>query len=102
MYGRSDGLREILVLIVARLDSGKFPLPSLAIPYSFARLPLPAARRQDAVTTAIWPLAPLCSICDKPVELETSKTDHDGLAVHEECYFQKLKNALDGKRPTHP
>jgi hypothetical protein len=27
-----------------------------------------------------------CFICDKPVWLETAKTDEFGNAVHEECY----------------
>ena len=35
-------------------------------------------------------LSPLCSICGKPVDLETSKTDDDGQAVHEECYAASL------------
>jgi hypothetical protein len=29
----------------------------------------------------------LCPICDKPVKLETAKTDEDGHVIHEECYF---------------
>jgi hypothetical protein len=33
---------------------------------------------------------PLCSICKKPVELESSKTDSNGVAVHEECYARKI------------
>ena len=33
---------------------------------------------------------PACSICNKPVQLETSKTDENGSAVHEECYVLKL------------
>jgi hypothetical protein len=28
---------------------------------------------------------PRCSICDRPVNLETSKTDEYGNAIHEEC-----------------
>ena len=32
----------------------------------------------------------VCSICKKPVELETSKTDEHGLAVHEDCYASKI------------
>jgi hypothetical protein len=28
---------------------------------------------------------PICSVCNEPVELETSKTDAHGKAVHEEC-----------------
>jgi hypothetical protein len=27
-----------------------------------------------------------CSICGNPVSLETSNTDEQGMAVHEECY----------------
>jgi hypothetical protein len=27
-----------------------------------------------------------CSICGNPVSLEASKTDEQGMAVHEECY----------------
>jgi hypothetical protein len=30
---------------------------------------------------------PLCPVCNKPVPLETAKTDGDGCAVHEECYL---------------
>jgi len=45
--------------------------------------------RRSAVRKGI-PL-PLCSICDKPVQLETSNTDEDGKAIHEECYILKLK-----------
>jgi hypothetical protein len=39
-----------------------------------------------------------CSICNKPVDLETSKTDAKGKAVHGECYF--LSVAV--KDPTEP
>jgi hypothetical protein len=28
----------------------------------------------------------LCWVCNKPVELETAKTDDRGRVVHEECY----------------
>ncbi len=31
-----------------------------------------------------------CTICHQPVELETSKTDECGHAIHEECYVQIL------------
>jgi hypothetical protein len=39
-----------------------------------------------------------CPICKEPVRLEDAKTDADGKAVHEECYFQqvKLKRIRDG------
>ena len=40
-----------------------------------------------------------CSICNKPVELETTKTDGRGKAVHEECYV--LREALlNATQPT--
>jgi hypothetical protein len=45
------------------------------------------------------PLSPLCSLCHKPVELKTSKTDENGHAVHEECYLAKLKIAIEGTPP---
>jgi len=32
-----------------------------------------------------------CSLCDKPVPLESSKTDENGRAVHEECYALGLR-----------
>lgn len=35
---------------------------------------------------------PLCSICGKPVELETSKTDSNAQAVHKECYARKIES----------
>jgi hypothetical protein len=31
-----------------------------------------------------------CPICNEPVSLETSKTDEDGHAIHEECYASKV------------
>jgi hypothetical protein len=36
-----------------------------------------------------------CSICDKPVALETAKTDEVGQAVHEECYLLKVGSMPD-------
>jgi hypothetical protein len=33
---------------------------------------------------------PICSVCNGPVELEISKTDDQGKAVHEECYVVKV------------
>jgi uncharacterized Zn finger protein (UPF0148 family) len=33
----------------------------------------------------------VCPICNEPVLLETAKTDSDGKAVHEDCYFHKVK-----------
>ena len=37
------------------------------------------------------PQLPRCSLCDRPVLLETSKTDEYGKAVHEECYALKMR-----------
>ena len=31
----------------------------------------------------------VCTICAIPIPLETSKTDENGKAVHEECYVRK-------------
>jgi hypothetical protein len=38
---------------------------------------------------------PDCAICNNPVLLETSKTDENGHAVHEECYVLKVLGAAD-------
>jgi hypothetical protein len=46
----------------------------------------------------------LCSICRRRVSLEESKTDEHGLAVHENCYLQKVglrhrnRKSLSGRR----
>jgi hypothetical protein len=34
---------------------------------------------------------PECSLCGRPVQLEISKADEFGKAVHEECYVLKVK-----------
>jgi hypothetical protein len=33
----------------------------------------------------------ICHLCNEPVELETSKTDEDGKAVHEDCYLRNIR-----------
>jgi hypothetical protein len=33
----------------------------------------------------------LCSICEKPVSLESAKADEYGRTIHEECYTLKMK-----------
>jgi len=38
---------------------------------------------------------PVCSICGKCVPLQTSKTDENGKAVHEECYVSKVTSKND-------
>jgi len=50
------------------------------------------------VTNPTSPLAPLCAICGKPVVLETSNTDSNGEAVHEECYARKNAKKEDQKK----
>lgn len=37
------------------------------------------------------PSPPYCRICGKPVAVETSKTDEDGKAIHEDCYVLKVQ-----------
>jgi hypothetical protein len=34
---------------------------------------------------------PVCPLCNEAVELETTKTNEAGEAVHEECYFLTVK-----------
>jgi hypothetical protein len=41
---------------------------------------------------------PLCAICHKPVALEGSNTDTNGVAVHEECYVRKVAE----RKPPNP
>jgi hypothetical protein len=38
---------------------------------------------------------PVCSLCLKPVALETAKTDEDGQAVHEDCYSSRIAQHSD-------
>lgn len=41
-------------------------------------------------------------ICNKPLELETSKTDKNGRAVHEYCYVhQVLASRIESSNPQH-
>jgi hypothetical protein len=35
-------------------------------------------------------LGPPCVVCGKPVQLESSKTDEHGQAIHELCYITRL------------
>jgi len=36
----------------------------------------------------------ICSVCQQPVALESSKTDENGRATHEDCYIQHLLASL--------
>lgn len=55
---------------------------------------------------------PLCVICNEPVDIKMAKTDGDGEAVHEDCYYARsnpsrspqycpgtLEACSQGKRP---
>jgi hypothetical protein len=33
----------------------------------------------------------LCPVCNKPVSLESAKTDEHGRAIHEDCYVLALR-----------
>jgi hypothetical protein len=41
-----------------------------------------------APVSARW--MPTCTLCNKPVQLETCNTDESGKAIHEECYIRKV------------
>jgi hypothetical protein len=45
---------------------------------------IPWIRRQ------VRPELPTCSICNEPVELETTRSNENGKAIHEECYVLKV------------
>jgi hypothetical protein len=45
------------------------------------------------------PRLPICRICGEAVELETSKTDENGRAIHEQCHDRQLSAQ---KRPVPP
>ena len=38
--------------------------------------------------------APFCPVCHRPIALEDAKTDEQGKAIHEQCYFLALKSKL--------
>jgi hypothetical protein len=44
------------------------------------------------------PRLPICSICNKPVDLVTATTDEDGNIVHEECHVLKTR-PKEAKKP---
>jgi hypothetical protein len=42
-------------------------------------------------------------MCNERVELESSKTDEDGHAIHEECYLQKIHvEKIHSGKPMNP
>lgn len=43
---------------------------------------------------------PHCAICERPVNLEESKTDEHGHAVHEDCYVWTAELKKPGRRLT--
>ena len=42
---------------------------------------------------SVLSVGPQCAVCGKPVQLELSKTNESGQAVHEECYAHQISNA---------
>ena len=42
----------------------------------------------EKISAGQW--RPECALCRESVELEESKTDEHGEAIHEECYVSKL------------
>jgi hypothetical protein len=42
---------------------------------------------------------PLCSICNKPVEVEAATIDEHGEAIHEECWLLKMRLEQAKKPP---
>ena len=44
----------------------------------------------DTSAHPVW--VPTCALCNSPVQLETCKTDERGSAVHDECYFRKIRS----------
>ncbi len=69
-------------------------LPSKLKPHRLASL----RKQRKARLTMQLPKPKLnCSICDKPVTLETAKTDEVGRAAHDECYLLKLGIKPDRK-----
>lgn len=36
----------------------------------------------------------LCRICNKPVPIETARTDSDGKAVHADCYVHEINDRM--------
>ena len=40
----------------------------------------------------------VCSFCDKPIEIETAKTNEYGKAIHEGCYVSKMQGATEHRR----
>ena len=56
-------------------------------------LDLKTARLKRSTSSAASSVSDLvdCSLCRKPMALESSKTDENGRAVHEECYVLRLR-----------
>jgi hypothetical protein len=45
---------------------------------------------------------PICSICNKPVSLETATADEQEKTVHEGCYLLRLSSMRPKNSPTDP
>ena len=54
------------------------------------------------MTSPVLVLGPRCVVCGKPVQLESTKTDEFGQAIHESCYLRRILAALsDSPAPQH-
>ena len=54
------------------------------------------------MNNSVLVLGPPCVVCGKPVQLETTKTDENGQAVHGNCYTRVLVAARnDPPTPQH-
>jgi hypothetical protein len=58
----------------------------------FEQVPLEVAKKA-AMQERGSARAVACIICRIPVRLEDCKIDHNGAAVHEKCYLEKLSRA---------
>jgi len=38
-----------------------------------------------------FPKPPICSVCNKPLDPKIAVTDHDGNAVHGDCYARMIR-----------
>ena len=75
----------------------------LEVAYTTLRWTLSRASVSCAIDESEAPMTradqhlPVCGICNKPVNLETSKADELGKAVHEPCYVRNIKQSTLNK-----
>lgn len=60
----------------------------------FEQVPLVIAKQVANEEARLWKgRLVMCAICGSPVELEQCKSDENGDAVHDKCYFAKVTAA---------